>query len=133
MHNFSGKKQSTTDKKSVTRFFQTEAAPPALWKACDYMLKFNFKTALFAGSVNPATNFVSRLELKVTEKILPKIREDIETTVNGLKTSTSDVADEEQFFFTEADNKNKLEEKNFQQTEQSRQDAKGWVANEEPS
>ena len=27
-----------TDNKSVTRFFQTKAIPPALWNACDYVL-----------------------------------------------------------------------------------------------
>ena len=26
-----------TDNKSVTRFFQTKAIPPALWNACDYV------------------------------------------------------------------------------------------------
>ena len=31
-----------TDNKSVTRFFQTKAIPPALWKACDYVLQFKF-------------------------------------------------------------------------------------------
>ena len=58
-----------TDDKSVTRFFQTKAIPPALWNACDYALQFNFKIAHIAGSVNTAADFLSRLELKVTEKI----------------------------------------------------------------
>ena len=31
------------DNKSVTRFFQTKANPPALWNACDHVLQFNFK------------------------------------------------------------------------------------------
>ena len=38
-----------TDNKSVTRFFQTKAIPPALWNACDYVLQFNFKIAHIAG------------------------------------------------------------------------------------
>ena len=58
-----------TNNKSVTRFFQTKAIPPALWNACDYVLQFNFKIALIAGSVNTAADFLSRLELKVTEEI----------------------------------------------------------------
>ena len=66
-----------TDNKSVTRFFQTKAIPPALWNACDYVLQFNFKLAHIAGSVNNAADFLSRLEHKVTEKIRLKIREDI--------------------------------------------------------
>ena len=75
-------------------FFQTKAIPPALWNACDYVLKFNFKTAHIAGSVNTAPEFLSRLELKVTEKIRLKIREDINTTPIEVTTSSSDVADE---------------------------------------
>ena len=53
--------------KSVTRFFQTKAIPPALWNASDYVLQFNFKTAHINGSVNTADDFLSRFELKVRE------------------------------------------------------------------
>ena len=63
-----------TDNKSVTRFFQTKAIPPSLWNACDYVLQFNFKIAHIAGSVNTAADFLSRLEVKITEKIHLKIR-----------------------------------------------------------
>ena len=56
-----------TDDKSVTRVFQTKAIPPSLWNACDYVLQLNFKIAHIAGSVNTAADFVSRLELRVTE------------------------------------------------------------------
>ena len=55
-----------TDNKSVTRFFQTKAIPPALWNACDYALQFSFKIAHNPGSVNTTADFLSRLELKVT-------------------------------------------------------------------
>ena len=99
-----------TDNKSVTRFFQTKAIPPALWNACDYVLQFNSKIAHIAGSVNTAAEFLSRLELKVTEKIRLKIREDIHTTSIEVTTSSSDIADEEQFFFAHADNSNNSEE-----------------------
>ena len=99
-----------TDNKSVTRFFQTKAIPPTLWNASEYVLQFNFKIAHIAGSVNTAADFLSRLEHKVTEKIRLKIREDIQTTPIELTTSCSDVADEEQFFFTQADNNDESEE-----------------------
>ena len=89
-----------TNNKSVTRFFQTKAIPPALWNACDYVLQFNFKIAHIAGSVNTAAGFLSRLELKVTEKICLKFREDIQTTPIEVTTSSSDVADEEHIFLT---------------------------------
>ena len=120
-----------TDNKSVTRFFQTKAIPPALWNACDYVLQFNFKIAHLAGSVNTAADFLSRLELKVTEKIRLKIREDIPTTPFEVTTSSSDVADEEQIFFTYADDVKESEEQTLERKEQSRQNAKQWAANEE--
>ena len=107
-----------TDNKSVTRFFQTKAIPPALWNACDYVLQFNFKIAHITGSVNTAADFLPRLELKVTEKIRLKIGEIIQTTPIEVTTSSSDVADEEHFFFTHTqttptDQKNRpLNEKN---------------------
>ena len=120
-----------TDNKSVTRFFQTKAIPPALWNACDYVLQFNFKTAHIAGSINTAADFLSRLELKVTEKIRLKIREDIQTTPIEVTTSSSDVADEEQIFFTHADDAKESEAQTLERKEQSRQNAKQWAANEE--
>ena len=120
-----------TDNKSVTRFFQTKAIPPALWNACDYVLQFNFKIAHIAGSVSTAADFLSRLELKVMEKIRLKIREDIHTTPIEVTTSSSDVADEEQIFFTHADDGKKSEEQTLERKEQSRQSAKQLAANEE--
>ena len=120
-----------TDNKSVTRFFQTKAIPPALWNACDYVLQFNFQIAHIAGSVNTAADFLSRLELKVTEKIRLKIREDIQTTPIEVTTTSSDVADEEHIFFTHADDAKESEEQTLERKEQSRQDAKQWAANEE--
>ena len=120
-----------TDNKSVTRFFQTKAIPPALWNACDYVLQFSFKIAHIAGSVNTAADFLSRLELKVTEKIRLKIREDIQTTPIEVTTSSSDVADEEHIFFTHADDAKESEEQTLERKEQSRQNAKQWAVNEE--
>ena len=120
-----------TDNKSETRFFQTKAIPPALWNACDYVLQFNFKIAHIAGTVNTAADFLSRLELKVTEKIRLKIREDIHITPFEVTTSSSDVADEEQIFFTHADDGEESEEQTLERKEQLGQNAKQWAANEE--
>ena len=122
-----------TDNKSVTRFFQTKAIPPSLWNACDYVLQFNFKIAHIAGSVNTAADLFSRLELKVTERIRLKIRENVQTTPIEVTTSSSDVADEEQFFFTHADDQDETEEQILQRKEQSREKAVEWVVNQEPS
>ena len=122
-----------TDNKSVTRFFQTKAIPPSLWNACDYVRQFNFKIAHMAGSVNTAAHFLSRLELKVTEKIHLKIREDIQTTPTEVSTSSSDVADEEQFFFTQPNSQNETEEQILQWRKQPQKNAAEWVANQELS
>ena len=119
------------DNKSVIRFFQTKAIPPALWNAFDYVLQFNFKIAHIAGSVNTAADFLPRLEPKVAEKIRLKIREDIQTTPIEVTTSSSDVADKEQFFLTHVDDTNESEEQTLERKERSRQNAKQWVANEE--
>ena len=99
-----------TGKKQSPFFFQTESIPASFQKACDYLSKFNFKIALFAGSANTAADFLSRLELKVTEKIRLKIREEVQTTPIEVTTSPSVVADEEQFPFTQADGENETEE-----------------------
>ena len=122
-----------TDNKSVTLFFQTKTIPPALWNACDYLLQLNFKRAHIAGSVKTAADFPSTLELKVTERIRLKIRENIQTTPIEVTFSASDVADETQFFFTQADIKDESEEQTLERKEQSKQNANQWVANKEPS
>ena len=94
------------------------------------MLQFNFKIAHIAGSINTAADFLSGLELKVTEKIRLKIREDIQTTPIDLTTSSSDVTDEGQFFFTHADDSNDSEEQTLERKERSRQNAKQLAAND---
>ena len=48
-----------------------------------------------------------------------------------MTTSSSDVAGEEQFFFTRADNRNESEEQIFQRKEQSKRNAKQWAPNGE--
>ena len=77
-------------------------------------MQFNFKIAHIAGPVNTAADFLSRLELKVTEKIRLEIREDIQTTPMEVTTSCSDVADEEQFFFKQAEKNNESEEQTIE-------------------
>ena len=106
-----------TGNRSVTRFFQTKAIPPSLWKARDYVLQFNFKIAHIARSVNTAADFLSRLDLKVTEGIRLTIREGVQTTPIEVTTSSSDVADEEPFFFTQPDDQDKTEEQILQRKE----------------
>ena len=113
-----------TDSESVARFFQTKAIPTALWNACDHVLQFNIKIAHIVESVNTAVDFLSRLELEVTGKLRLKITEDIQTTSIEIRTSSSDVPDEDQFLFTQADNEYATEEQPLERKEQSQQAAK---------
>ena len=120
-----------TDNKSVTRFFQTKALPTAVWNSCDYVWQFNFRKAYIAVSANTAADFVSSLELEVTEKMRLRIREDIQTKPIEVTTSSSDVADEKQFFLTQADKNDESDQQSFERKEQFRQNAKQWAANQE--
>ena len=88
-----------TDNRSVTRFFQTKAIPPTLWKACDYVLQFNFHIMHVAGTQNTAADFLSRIDLNPKERVEQKIRNDITTQPIQVNLQSTDVADEEQLFF----------------------------------
>ena len=127
----SNKANNCLDRQQVCHPLFPKAIPPALWNAYDYVLQFNFKIAHIAGSVNTAADFLSRLELKVTEKKRLKLREGIQTTPIEVTTSSSDAADKEYFLFTHADDTNESEEQTLERKEQSRQHAKQWAANEE--
>ena len=89
-----------TDKSSVTPFFKSKAIPPSLWNACEYLQQLNFRIAQIAGSVNASVDFLSRLEMKVTEKFRLRIREDVQTRPIEVTRSCSDVEDKKKFFFT---------------------------------
>ena len=95
------------DNKSVERFSQTKIFQifqiTSLWNGCEYFLQFTFKVANIAGSVDTAADFFSRLKFKVMQKIRLKIREVVQTIANEVTTSSQDVVDEENFFFTKTD------------------------------
>ena len=92
-----------TDNKSGTRFFQTKIIPPALWNACDFVLQFNFTIAHVPGRMNTAADFLSRLDLDPKEKVQLLIRDDIQTTPIEVHIQSSNVAEEEQFYFLPED------------------------------
>ena len=124
-----------TDNKSVTRFFQTIAIPPAFWNACDYVLQLNFRIARIVGSVNTTVaDFFPDWNSELRKRYVSKSRRTYRRkTPIEVTTSSSDVADEGKFFLAKADNGNKSEGHTLQRKEQSRQNAKEWVADEEPS
>ena len=97
-------------KNSVISFVQTKEILPALWEACDYVLEFKFKLAQNADSVNIAAQFTSRFELKVTDKMRLKIREDIQMTPIYVTKFSWDVAGEEHIFITQSNNEEESDE-----------------------
>ena len=92
-----------TDNKSVTRFFQTKIIPPPLWNACDFVIQFNFTIAHIPGKNNTAADYLSRMEMDPTEKLVLKIRTDVETQPIEVNVQSAGVFEEEQVFFTEED------------------------------
>ena len=93
-----------TDNKSVTRFFQTKIIPPPLWNACDFVIQFNFVIAHIPGKNNRAADYLSRMEMDTSEKLVLKIRENVETRPIEVNVQSAGVSEEEQVFFTEEDN-----------------------------
>ena len=63
----------------MTRLSQTKIVPPALWNACDYIIHFNFINAHIPGAQNTAADYLYRLEADPKDKIVLKMREDVQT------------------------------------------------------
>ena len=114
-----------TDNKSVTRFFRTKIIPPPLWNACDFVIQFNFIIAPFPGKNNTAADYLSRMELDPTGKLVLKIREDVETRPIEVNVQSAGVSEEEQVFITQEDN-----ETEEQIWERKKQTKKGLMAPE---
>ena len=92
-----------TDNKAVTRFFQTKIVPPASWNACDYVIQFNFVIAHIPGAKNTAADYLSRLEADPKDKLVLKIREDVQTLPIEINVQSAGVSQEEQIFYTNDD------------------------------
>ena len=105
-HNFWGAPKLViilTDNKAVTRFFQTKIVPPALWNACDYVIQFSFVIAHIPGAQNTAVDYLSRLEADPKDKLVMKIREDVQTVPIEINVQYAGVSQEEQIFYTNDD------------------------------
>ena len=93
-----------TDNKAVTRFFQTKIVPQAQWTACDYVIQFSFVIAHIPGAQNTAADYLSRLEADPKDKLVMKIREDVQTVPIEINVQSAGVSEEEQIFNTNDDN-----------------------------
>ena len=85
------------------RFFQTKIKPPALWNACDYVIQFNFVIAHIPGAQNTAADYLSRLEADPKDKLVMKIREDVQTLPIERNVQSAGVSQEEQIVYTNDD------------------------------
>ena len=92
-----------TDNKEVTRFFQTKIVPPALWNACDYVIQFSFVIEHIPGAQNTAADYLSRLEADPKDRLVMKIREDVQTVPIEINVQSAGVSQEEQIFYTNDD------------------------------
>ena len=92
-----------TDNKAVTIFFQTKIIPPALWNACDYVIQFSFVTAHIPGARNTAADYLSRQEADPKDKLVMKIREDVQTVPIEINVQSAGVSQEEQIFYPNDD------------------------------
>ena len=89
--------------KLLRAFFQTKIIPPALWNACDYMIQFNFVIGHIPGAQNTAADYLSRLEGDPKDKLVMKIREDVQTLPIEINVQSAGVSQEEQIFYTNDD------------------------------
>ena len=101
-----------TDSKSVTRFFETKIIPPPLWSVCDFVLQVNFTIAHIPGKMNTAAEFLSRLEMDPSDKLILKIREDIPTKPIEVNIEFTGIAQEEPVIFDTTD-QHETQKKNF--------------------
>ena len=94
--------------------------PPPLWNACDFVLQFNFTIAHIPGKMNTAADFLSRLEMDPSEKIILKIREDIPTEAIEVNIESTGVAEEEPVFFHPTDPQETTEKELWKRKEEAR-------------
>ena len=92
-----------TDNKAVTRFFQTKIVPPALWNGCNYVIQFRFVIAQIPGAQITAADYLSRLGADPKDKLVMKIREDLQTVSIEKNVQSEGVSQEEQIFYTNDD------------------------------
>ena len=69
------------------------------------------------GKNNTAADYLSGMEMDPTEKLIPKIREDVETRPIEVNVQSAGVSEEEQVFFTEEDSE--TEEQIWERKQQS--------------
>ena len=67
------------------------------------MIQFNFVIAHIPGAQNTAADYLSRLEADPQDKLVMKIREDVQTLPIEINVQSAGVSQEEQIFYTNDD------------------------------
>ena len=87
----------------MTRSFQTKIVPLDLWNACDFVIQFDFVIAHIPGAQKTVADYLSRLEADPKDKLVMKIREDVQTLPIEINVQSAGVSKEEQIFYTNDD------------------------------
>ena len=87
----------------MTRFFLTKIVSPSLWNACDYVIQFNLVIADIPGAQKTAADNFSGLEADPKDKLVMKIREDVQTVPIEINVQSAGVSQEEQIFYANDD------------------------------
>ena len=90
-----------TDNKAVIHFSNAKNTPSPV-NACDYVIQFNFVIAHIPGAQNTAADYLSRLEADPKDKLVMKIREDVQTLPIEINVQSTGVS-QEQIFYTNND------------------------------
>ena len=95
-----GNKYSGNDRQPISNtLFLNKGDSPTLWNACDDVLQLSFHIMHVAGTQNTAADILSRIDLNPKQRVELKIRNDITIRPIQVNLQSTDVADEEQFFF----------------------------------
>ena len=86
--------------KSRRAVFPNENRTTALWNVCAYVIPLNCVIAHFPGAQNTAADYLSRLKAYPKDKLVMKIRGDVQTLPIEINVQSAGVSQEEQIFYT---------------------------------
>ena len=74
-----------------------------MWNACDYVKQFNFIIAHIPGAQNTEADYLSRLQSDPKDKLVLKLRGDVQILPIEINVQSAGVSQEEQIFYTTDD------------------------------
>ena len=97
-----------TDNKAHTLFFQSKRVLPLMWNYCDQALRFDFVLAYVPGTGNPATDYLSQLEIRPEERMHLKLNDEFPVYhfEIDLSSKTPKQDEDEEYFIPDDDNTN---------------------------